>query len=106
VNDAPVRFAGERVHISPAQKTFFLLLQIVDAGGISPVVGQIIKLNGPGVLLAAVDQELFFVPLALKRHARQLLVEHQGDNGRHQENQQQGIASLRIPAMAPGSWLH
>ena len=70
--------------------------------GYWPVVGEVIKLNGASVLLAAVDQELLFFPLAFKGHARQLLIQHQRDDGGHQEHHQQGIAALRIPAAACG----
>jgi len=86
VNDSPLVLAGVRIDIAAAQKTLLAFLQIVDAGGPLPVVGQVIQLNGARVLLAAIDQELLFFPLAFERYARQLLIQHQRDDGGHQEH--------------------
>lgn len=70
VNDAPLVFAGVRIDVAAAQKSFLALLQVFDAGRKLPVVGDVIELNGADVLLAAVDQELLFFALGFEGYAR------------------------------------
>ena len=96
--------AGADVYFAPLifarHGVFVLLAKEADLGGVlegGDVLREAIEfadeeLDRAGVLLAAIDQELFFVALGFERDARQLAVEHDRDDCGHAVDQQKRVA--------------
>src|SRR5215469_14255838 len=91
VDQAPFVFAGQRVDVTMAQKsTVVIVLQFLDTGRPTRVLIRAQKQpNGALVLLAALHQHLLFLALRLKCETRNLHIEIDGDNGGHQEHEEQ-----------------
>jgi hypothetical protein len=106
MNDPPLGLARHGIGVTPAQEpNIARRLQIVHVLRISPVLA-IEKLDGALVLQTAVDQQLFARALRFKSDARHLHVKGNGDDGAHQENQQQREPGLRFafhPAISASS---
>lgn len=83
MDQTPFILSGERIDVAPAEESLVVgIFQVLHARRVS-LVHLHIQVDSALVLLAAIDQELFFIALAFKRHARHLLVEHQPDGGGH-----------------------
>ena len=94
VDEPPFFFAGHRVFIAVPEEALILeALEFLDVAGIAFGFGYE-ELDGAFVLLAAIDEGLFLVALRLHGEAGKLHVESDGDDGGHQEDQEEGEASL------------
>ena len=101
VDQAPLVLAGERVLVTPAEEAGVLEpLELLYCGRVALVLADE-DLDGPLVLLAALDELLFFFTLALEHHAGHFEVEHYGHGGGHGEDEQQRgetAAAIRLGA--------
>ena len=72
MDHAPIVFARHRVYVLAAQEPEVLrVLQSVEIGRKAVELAHV-KIDGAGILLAAVDQQLLFVALGFEGDARQL----------------------------------
>jgi hypothetical protein len=94
VNQAPFFFSRHRVEVALAQKSNIVgVFEFFDGGWITAHFAHE-NLDGALVLFAAFDQQLFLGALGLEGYARNFVVERDGNHGRHEEDQQHGIAGL------------
>ena len=81
VNHSPLSFAGHRIDVALAQEADIASgLEIVQRLRIGPEF-PVEKLDGPLVLHAAIDQQLFARTLGLKSDARHHHVKRDGNDG-------------------------
>ena len=94
VNEAPFIFTRHGIDVALAEKPEIVeAFQFFDGGGITADLAHK-ELNGALVLFAALDQQLLPVALGFEGHARQFVVQRDGNDGGHQEDQQHGVAGL------------
>src|ERR1035438_7800308 len=93
MNQAPLGLPRHGIEVLvPEEMAHLEILDVVDVARPLTLVHLLEYLNGAHVLQAAPHQQLLFVPLGLECHARNLAVKRDGDDGGHQEDQEQGIA--------------
>ena len=94
VDEAPLLFSGHRVFVAVTEEALILeALEFLDFAGVALGFGDE-ELDGAFVLLAAIDEGLFLVALRLHGEAGKLHVKGDGDDGGHQEDEEEGEASL------------
>ena len=104
MDQPPLILARHRIDVAMPQIPFLVgIFQILDLLRIL-LHRDHIKLNGPFILLPAIDQQLFLIAFTLKRHPRQLRIKIQRHNGRHQKHKQQRKSFFLTWPPAPGPW--
>src|SRR5438034_9903957 len=95
VDKAPLGFTGHWIHVAAAQEAHVVgALELLDGGRILFEFPEV-KLDGALILLAALDQQLFFVTLGLERDAGQCNVKRQRYGSSHGEDQKQRKTGFR-----------
>src|SRR5260370_42677939 len=96
MKQSPVVFTRKRVLEALPQKTHAVrIFQLLNRRRIHSEL-FIEQLERALVLLASVDQHLFFLPLCLEYRDRHFAIEHDGDESRKHENDKQSRATLRM----------
>ena len=94
MDQAPFVLARVGVEIAPPQIAVIVsVFQVLHAAREAAIV-LVKKLDGALVLFASIDEELLFITFALEGDARHLRVEHQGDRGGENEDEEEGEAAF------------